>query len=334
MSSTSGRDHPLIDRVARNVASSGSLTARIRETLTELVSRTSATAGGEIKVSSISHERIVGRLSLGSSGLLFDSRVAGNGLPKATVRTLSRRELVSLSADHDTLTVRFGEGGAIVRTGRTDTQTFGADPKQAINALELPRRTASIQGDRRALDAFYHSHEFALLPELSYALGLAGATGARYRPSLALHSLGMSAAEFLGVDPARPGVTYRWKLPRSIDHFWIRFDARAFFDRLAPTDCWTPNQGVPNVDGLPICPGDDGCEAWPNEDRDCFGMCGPGCTICWSWVCGDCCFHDFCAEHDALLRSCEGAEDVVLCLGSILVLPTRLLGCDHGWFPF
>ncbi|XP_064399319.1 uncharacterized protein LOC135345793 [Halichondria panicea] len=29
----------------------------------------------------------------------------------------------------------------------------------------------------------------------------------------------------------------------------------------------------------------------------CFGMCGAGCT-CWSFVCGDCCVHNFCETHD------------------------------------
>ena len=29
----------------------------------------------------------------------------------------------------------------------------------------------------------------------------------------------------------------------------------------------------------------------------CRGMCGPGCT-CWSWYCGDCCWHRGCYEHD------------------------------------
>ena len=31
--------------------------------------------------------------------------------------------------------------------------------------------------------------------------------------------------------------------------------------------------------------------------RICLGMCGPGCT-CWSWACGDCCYHQGCYDHD------------------------------------
>ena len=37
------------------------------------------------------------------------------------------------------------------------------------------------------------------------------------------------------------------------------------------------------------------CPPCPNDN--CFGMCGKGCS-CWSWVCGDCCWHTGCYYHD------------------------------------
>lgn len=43
------------------------------------------------------------------------------------------------------------------------------------------------------------------------------------------------------------------------------------------------------------------CTAYPNSGDDCYGMCGPGCS-CWSWVCGDCCYHYGCAVHDSWCR--------------------------------
>ncbi|XP_078350851.1 uncharacterized protein LOC144635639 [Oculina patagonica] len=33
------------------------------------------------------------------------------------------------------------------------------------------------------------------------------------------------------------------------------------------------------------------------QANDCRGLCGKGCW-CWSWVCGDCCHHQGCYEHD------------------------------------
>lgn len=43
------------------------------------------------------------------------------------------------------------------------------------------------------------------------------------------------------------------------------------------------------------------CQAYPNQGNECFGMCGYGCS-CWSWVCGDCCYHGGCAQHDNWCR--------------------------------
>jgi hypothetical protein len=44
------------------------------------------------------------------------------------------------------------------------------------------------------------------------------------------------------------------------------------------------------------------CTAYPNSGDSCYGMCGSGCS-CWSWVCGDCCYHYGCAVHDSWCRN-------------------------------
>jgi hypothetical protein len=61
------------------------------------------------------------------------------------------------------------------------------------------------------------------------------------------------------------------------------------------------------------------CQAYPNQNNDCFGMCGPGCD-CWSWVCGDCCYHSGCAQHDTWCRDgewwwCDNITAVVALFG-------------------
>ena len=43
------------------------------------------------------------------------------------------------------------------------------------------------------------------------------------------------------------------------------------------------------------------CQEYPNSGDECYGMCGYGCS-CWSWVCGDCCYHGGCAQHDSWCR--------------------------------
>ena len=46
-------------------------------------------------------------------------------------------------------------------------------------------------------------------------------------------------------------------------------------------------------DCLSVCP--------PCPYQDCLGLCGYGCN-CWKWVCGDCCYHLGCYEHDICCR--------------------------------
>lgn len=69
----------------------------------------------------------------------------------------------------------------------------------------------------------------------------------------------------------------------------------------------------------------------PNGDS-CQGMCGPGCSWCWDWLCGDCCYHQGCYEHDSCCRtqgffstscllhllsvSCDAYSQYPGCLGS------------------
>lgn len=46
---------------------------------------------------------------------------------------------------------------------------------------------------------------------------------------------------------------------------------------------------------MKACSLDKACP--PCKDKGCIGMCGPGCS-CWKWVCGDCCYHRGCLDHD------------------------------------
>src|SRR4029453_14120168 len=60
----------------------------------------------------------------------------------------------------------------------------------------------------------------------------------------------------------------------------------------------------------PVCssPNDMSCEGRRpgTREQECFGECGPftyyGQCICWDWVCGDCCFHVYCRNHDAACK--------------------------------
>lgn len=44
--------------------------------------------------------------------------------------------------------------------------------------------------------------------------------------------------------------------------------------------------------------GSSDCNGKCTDWKDCVGLCGPGCSYCWSYVCGDCCYHQGCYDHD------------------------------------
>ena len=43
------------------------------------------------------------------------------------------------------------------------------------------------------------------------------------------------------------------------------------------------------------------CPYYGDQSDECFGMCGRNCN-CWWWLCGDCCVHQGCLDHDQCCR--------------------------------
>ena len=61
----------------------------------------------------------------------------------------------------------------------------------------------------------------------------------------------------------------------------------------------------------------------PCQEDECMGLCGKNCS-CWKFVCGDCCFHQGCADHDVCCRK-EGFTSSK-CL---LPLPKLNFSCER-----
>lgn len=74
----------------------------------------------------------------------------------------------------------------------------------------------------------------------------------------------------------------------------------------------------------------------PCSHMSCLGMCGKGCS-CWRFVCGDCCYHYGCFEHDEICRAC-GLHHIKCILGALKVynkcnskkVPHLNNSCYHG----
>ena len=57
-----------------------------------------------------------------------------------------------------------------------------------------------------------------------------------------------------------------------------------------------------DIDGAPLQVAAENSQCARATANGCYGMCGNGCN-CWSWVCGDCCYHGGCAKHDSWCRN-------------------------------
>ena len=153
-----------------------------------------------------------------------------------------------------------------------------------------------------------------------------------------LHMLAMGVQKYLkltqipivrGTDdecePEPDDVVYRWVGD------WTRPQTLTFEGMLLVEDsyCLTPpGPWVPEEvrqAWFEVC--EPPCLPYPNPDDGCFGMCGAGCD-CWEWVCGDCCYHLICAEHDRQWRDCLDANptSVATCPSSVGLALFGLLG--------
>jgi hypothetical protein len=76
-------------------------------------------------------------------------------------------------------------------------------------------------------------------------------------------------------------------------------------------------------------PSDNSCLQYckPCKEHECLGLCGDGCN-CWKWVCGDCCYHKGCLNHDLDCRTCTGKSFELKCIVSAI---DALAKCEADW---
>ncbi len=281
-----------------------------------------AAEAADIVIEAITKPCMAGTFLRGAAGLRFQTCKDG---PIGSVRvgSLAGEELIYLRQESGDLVISVQSRALTLRLPRRELEEASTltSPRLAFTRLNA---ATQVWGDTTAIAELGRTPEYALLPELSYQLGQLGITGRAYPPSLLLHAIALGAAEQLGIDPDKPDVFYRVELPPELDAAGVDL-----LKTLWPDACDLPEPELPDVERPATCP--DACEAYPNRDQNCYGMCGPGCDRCWNWVCGDCCYHGFCAVHDELLRACEDSTNPIACLN---VLPWYFIlgGCDELLF--
>ncbi len=114
--------------------------------------------------------------------------------------------------------------------------------------------------------------EILLIERAAFALGDEGITGLNYPSSLPFYLAALQLQKTL-MNSTRTG--------KHVQYEGQNDEFRIPSNRLKRESC---------LSQCPPCPNDE-----------CLGLCGYGCN-CWTFVCGDCCYHLGCYEHDLCCR--------------------------------
>jgi len=241
-----------------------------------------------------SANRLSGSYKSGETILYFDSYRLGDAI-RFKLSKGDRTPLVELSNSSTDYKASFRHG-ALTLTADAGAVRDAIARQGHEQDVGVPQQAEGAEvrsvGDTLALPTTLASAELALLPALSRSLGEAGYPGFKSAPALTLHRFAL----------------YREQKADSAD--------------------------VPALPSAPLASELEGavpyCESLTGNinHNDCYGMCGRGCS-CWSWVCGDCCYHRGCALHDDQCRKCSWRNPVACtnCYSNIIFFVTVAASC-------
>jgi hypothetical protein len=150
----------------------------------------------------------------------------------------------------------------------------------------------------RAVGELLSDPDSRLLSKLSQALGEFGVYGHLSRCSLPLHLTAMSVSKNLLVNSS-----HYMEYTADLENFDCAERKRQAAHTNLLQDRRLRRGLFSSVVGRLVGGGSKSqCSNDPKKYKDCLGMCGVNCWWCWPWVCGDCCFHTGCYQHD---RCCE-----------------------------
>lgn len=177
----------------------------------------------------------------------------------------------------------------------------------------LGKNVQVIKGTQKGVGEVIDNWDALLLfPLLSYKLGVeTGVTGNICPAGLPVHTVALSVAKKKHVQ------VYKMR-DRDSDY------PREPGDRNGDRDAGTI---TPVGSSSPVSKACEGRNP-AGRDQECFGECGPfnedGQCICWDWVCGDCCCHVYCRDHDA---ACECGDLISCYLGVAFHYLTFSIDC-------
>ena len=235
---------------------------------------------GKLRLITITHQRIEGEYYSSTGGIHFQSEINGE-YHFLSVNTPEGEPIVMAKQYHETASLMtVTENNFLVMNSRdedghskySDYVVPGAYKALVDNALKRDHLSSKILrqlDDRNTNETRQLAFEdLALRDEIELITGAARSLG----------QLGITGSEN----------------PAALPFFVLTIRLQKYRDSLlnneeqVPTPTHQKRQsGVCTYGSYP----------YGGYGADCFGMCGYGC-YCWYWVCGDCCVHQGCYDHD------------------------------------
>ena len=254
---------------------------------------------GKLHIITITNEKIEGEYYSPTSGIHFQSEVKGE-YHLLSVTTIDGQPLVIAKQFHESASLmRITETDFLVMNSRDDDghpkytdyvvpEAYHDRVESALKRNRLSNKflrhldNTNINETRQlAFEALALRDEIELITEAAWTLGKLGINGNENPAAMPFYLL------------ARRLQQYR-------DSLLSPADDADMVDRADDREKrWLPALSYVTVERRSSsCVGG----SQPSSSNNCLGMCGYGCS-CWSWVCGDCCVHQGCLDHDNCCRT-------------------------------
>ena len=197
--------------------------------------------------------------------------------------------------------------------GPVDVQTLLSHSERKAFAAKLQEddHRAHAAVAETSLADLAKSREAALMIEASFVLGKEYGINGRDNPeALPLHGIAMQLA------------TMRHR---------ENIEDAAVEGIICGDKCPSEGCPAPSKDGdyTPCEPTDSYTACPPCHDNECYGMCGKDCC-CMDWVCGDCCWHQYCHDHDVCCTQQGFFNPLSMCVRfGTMVGKLITAGCDE-----
>ena len=182
--------------------------------------------------------------------------------------------------------------------------------ERIISQLAAGKSEMEVQTTQAlALQRLLNRQDILLIESAAQALGKADVRGYENQGALNFYGVAMAVARVKRADrnENKFGGETRNKYEMNTSHRSQRSPLDLVHCKYRDTYCLSGSCEMGSSD----CNGK--CTDW----EDCVGMCGPGCSYCWSYVCNDCCYHQGCYDHDM----CCGGSWGYLSVWCLIPLP-------------